>query len=176
MIYIVAQGIGFVALFFAVMAFQSNKREKLLFFQLLSATFYLLNLFLLGAYTGAVVMAFGVIRNCIFIQKGKKKWASSPVWVFIFIGIFTISGLLTYENIFSILPIIGMSLGTISFWMTKPSHIRKIAPTMPIIWIVYDYVSGSISGIIIELFYLTSVIVGIIRFDLLKQSEEKTES
>lgn len=168
---IIVQGIGFIALIFGVFSFQSNKREKILFFQLLSSIFYFLNLFLLGAHTGAVTRMFGVVRNSIFMLKGKRKWASHIIWLYIFIIIFTVSGIFTYKNVFSFLPIIAMSLGTICFWMTKPSHIRWIiAPTL-ILWMVYDYVSGSIAGVLLEIFYLISVSIGIIRFDILKQKE-----
>lgn len=171
MINIIGQVFGFVALFFAVLSFQSNKREKILSLQLLSSIFYFLNLLFLGGLTGAYSLLFGVFRNYIYSLKGKKNWASQPIWVIIFIVIFIISGILTYKNMFSILPIIGMCIGTVGLWMTKPSYIRWFAAFGPPLWIVYNYVSHSIGGIILELFYLISITIGIIRFDILKQKE-----
>lgn len=163
---------GFIALFFVILSFQSKGRDKILFFQFFSSIFYFLNLFLIGALTGAITMMFGIFRNYVFLHKGKKNWASHPVWLFLFLGIFIISGILTYKNVFSILPIAGMCLGTICFWMTNPSYIRWIAALTPPLWITYDYVSGSIAGIILEVIYFIAVITGIIRFDILKQTEK----
>jgi len=170
---IIGQIIGFVALFFIVRSFQSRHREKILSYQFTGSIFYFLNLILLGALTGGISMMFGVIRNYIFSRKGKKAWANSVKWVYLFLVIFIIIGIFTYKNIFSILPTAGMCLGTIGFWMTKPSHIRWIMLSTSPFWISYNYISGSIAGVILEVFILVSLLVGIIRFDILKHQEKQ---
>ncbi|MGE5473872.1 MAG: YgjV family protein [Ignavibacteriales bacterium] len=171
--YIIGQVMGFIALLFTVISFQCKKRENILFYQIFCSIFYSLSLLFLGAITGALSMMITIVRNFVFSQKGKKKWASHNAWLFIFLFIVIITGIITYKNLYSILPIIGTCLGTLAFWMTKPSHIRYIAVVIPPIWMIYNIAFGSIGGVILESFYLLSVLTGIIRFDILKQTDKE---
>ncbi len=175
MLNIFGQIVGFAALLFIVLSFQSKTREKILFFQLMGSIFYFLNLLLLGAITGGVSMMLGAVRNYVFAQKGKKAWANSPVWLFLFLALFIIAGTLTYKDVYSLLPIAGMSLGTLSFWMTDPRKLRLFILSTTPFWITYNFISGSIAGTMLEVFSMISIIIAIIRFDILKQKQPGQE-
>ena len=163
--YWIAQAIGFVGMTLTIISFQKKQSKGILFFQVLSASAYFFHFLLLGAYTGSIMNIFGAARNVIFYHKD-KPWVGHRFWLYLFIAIYIICAVLTWKNIFSLLPLIGMIVGTISFWMKNPKYIRLIMLLSPPCWFTYNLVTGSIPGMITEIFTVISIVVGIIRLDI----------
>lgn len=171
----IAQAIGFIGLFLAILSFQQKQRKGILFFQILSSGVYFCHFLLLGALTGAVMNIFGAMRNWVFYHK-EKTWANKVIWLYLFLALYTVSTVLTWKNIYSIFPLIGMYSGTVSFWLKTPKYIRLVVLFAPPCWFTYNLISGSIPGMLTEAFSFVSIIVAIIRFDLLKQSQGTNNS
>lgn len=172
MIQIIGQSIGFVALVVSVFVFQKNKRKSMLLLQMVASFIFMVHYLLLGAITGATMNFINTFRNYIFSQKERWHWASSSFWLYFFISVFIISGLITWQGYISILPIIGMVIGTISFWMNDPRRIRLFSLVSPPLWFIYNFISHSYPGMIVEIINITSIIIGIIRFDIIKKDEK----
>src|SRR5689334_19748727 len=105
---ILIQGIGYIALFFAVISFQKNKRGKILFLLITAEILFILHFSLLHAWVGAAMNALSALRSIIFSQKERRAWAQSPVWMWIFVGASLLAGLMTWTNYASLLPMIAM--------------------------------------------------------------------
>ena len=174
MLFYIAQAVGIVGLIFAVISFQKNNNKGILLFQVMAALTFFIHFTLLGAYTGAAMNLIGAARNLVFYNR-EKRWAQSRYWVAAFIGIYIIVGMLTWKDGFSILPIIAMTLSSVGLWIKNPKFTRLIVlPSSPC-WLVYNIVSSSIAGILTETFVVTSLIIAVIRFDILKQAQEITK-
>ncbi len=168
-IYIV-QAVGFVGMAFAFISFQNNNIKKLLFFQTLAALSFAIHFSLLGAFTGAVMNILGASRNIIFANR-EKKWANNKLWMYFFILLYTVLGIFTWKDYFSILPIIAMTLATVAFWIPNPKATRFIVlPSSPC-WLIYNIFNKSIAGSLTEIFVSTSLIIAIVRFDILKRKD-----
>lgn len=176
MVQIIGQSIGFIALIISIFIFQKNKRTTMLYILMTSSFLFMVHYLLLGAVTGAAMNLISTIRNYIFSKKDKCSWANSSLWLYFFIGVFIISGLITWEGYISILPIIGMISGSISFWISDPRKIRLVALIAPPLWFTYNFLSHSYSGMIAEILNVTSITIGIIRFDIMKKDEELKNS
>lgn len=163
--YIVAQVIGVIALTMAIISFQQNSRKRILIFQLLSGTIFAAHFLLLGAYTGSALNALSVVRNLIFFQKSNKKWAAHNGWLILFILLSVAVGIFTWESIFSLFPILGMVLGSVSFWVDNPKYVRALSFPVSPLWITYNIATHSYAGIITEIFVMSSIIIGMLRFD-----------
>ena len=98
----------------------------------------------------------GAIRCYIFAKRGEKVWANHNMWLFVFICIFWIAGLLTWEAYYSIFPIMGMTAGTVAFWLKDPRQIRIISLIAPPLWFIYSFIVGSYPGMANELFIRSS--------------------
>lgn len=169
-VYYIAQAVGIVGLTFAVISFQKNSNKGILFFQVLAELTFFVHFTLLGAYTGAYMNLIGAVRNLVFYNR-EKRWAQSKNWVFVFIAVYVIIGILTWKNEFSILPIIAMTLSSIALWIKNPKFTRLIVlPSSPC-WLIYNIESSSIAGVLTESFVLSSLIIAIIRFDVWKQPQ-----
>lgn len=167
MYYYIVQAIGIVGMILAFISFQKNSNKQILLYQTFAAVAFTLHFWLLGAFTGAAMNILGASRNIVFYNR-EKSWANKKFWVYLFITLYVISGILTWKNIFSLLPILAMSLATVGLWI-KNSKITRyiILPTSPC-WLIYNLVNKSISGVLTETFVLSSLLIAIIRFDILK--------
>lgn len=162
----VAQLIGFIGVCISLLIFQVNKRDSMLKLQMSAATVYALHFFLLGAFTGSGLSIAGGIRNYLFYKQKKRHWLLPAS----FIIVFSIVGILTWQGPISILPVMAMISGTLAFWQKNPKHIRLIALIASPLWLIYNLLSGSYPGILAEIVMLSSNLVGIYRFDVMKKT------
>ena len=167
---IIAQIIGVFGLVCSLLSFQMKKRKWIMAFQMTASLSFSAQLFLLGAITGGCVDMISFIRTMIFSQNG-KKWASSPIWLYVFIAIMIGTGLLTWQNAWDILPIAGSILSTIALWMKREKHIRLISLSVGPCWLVYNLVKGAWSGALNEVLAMTSIVIGLLRNDTGKKNQ-----
>ncbi|MBR4959369.1 MAG: YgjV family protein [Clostridia bacterium] len=169
----IAQIIGVFGLICSLLSFQMKNRKWIMAFQMTASLSFSAQLFMLGAITGGCVDMISFIRTMIFSQNS-KKWASSPVWLYVFLGIMIIAGALTWQNAWDILPIIGSMLSTLALWMKREKHIRLISLSVGPCWLVYNLVKGAWSGALNEVLAMTSIVIGMIRNDTKKADKTET--
>jgi hypothetical protein len=173
---LVAQGIGMVALVFAILSFQNNRRNLILLFLGIAQMFFIFHFSLLGVWTAAAMNVVGSTRTFFFIFKGRRKWMDGNVVMYIFICLFLTAGFLSWQNWLSILPITAMIIETIGLWQKNTRRIRFIVFVPHPVWLVYNFIHGSYPGVLTEIFILTSLITGIIRFDILPRIRDRRNS
>jgi hypothetical protein len=167
MIFYIAQAVGFIGMVLAFISFQKGNREGIILFQIMASFVFTLHFTLLGAYTGAILNIFGVLRNIVFLHR-EKSWANKKAWLYIFLLLFIISGLITYKNVYSLFPILGMCIASVALWMRNSKHTRFIVIFSSPCWLVYNIANLSYPGVLTESFVLISLTISIIRFDILK--------
>ena len=170
---IAAQIVGLLGIVCSLLSFQQKERKKVMLFQMTASALFCIQLFMVGAVTGGFIDSISFLRTVVFSQND-KKWASSPAWLGIFIVAMVGTGILTWQNAWSILPILGAVLSTIALWMKKASHIRGISLLVGPCWLVYSLVHGAYTGALNEVLAMTSIIIGIFRHDLKRKT--KTEN
>ncbi len=169
---VVAQIIGFAGLACNGLSFQQKKRKGILTFQICAAILFVIHYILLGAYTGAVLNFLGLLRSIVFVNSD-KKWAKSPIWLVVFVLVFGVASALTWVDWYSIMPAAAMILTTVSYWFKNETKIRLVTfPGSPC-WLIYNILTGSVAGIATEAVVMTSLIIAIVRYDILKST--KTE-
>ncbi|MBQ4605416.1 MAG: YgjV family protein [Clostridia bacterium] len=168
-----AQIIGVFGLICSLLSFQMKNRKWIMAFQMTASLSFSTQLFMLGAVTGGCVDMISFIRTMIFSQNS-KKWASSPVWLYVFIVIMILTGILTWQNAWDLLPIAGSILSTVALWMKREKHIRLISLAVGPCWLVYNLVKGAWSGALNEVLAMTSIVIGLIRND--REKKNKTEA
>ncbi len=178
MIEIITQCIGFCGAGLNFLSFQQNKRSKIIGFQIGAALLFIMHYILLGitngadAFTGAALNFIGLSRSIVFINND-KRWAKSPLWLVLFIIVSVVAGVLTWEDWYSFLPPLAMILTTVSYWMKNETKIRLITfPSSPC-WLVFNIITGSVAGIVTECVVMSSLIIAIVRYDILKKDKVK---
>lgn len=154
--------------------FISGKKAKnIILIQFFGSLFFAINMFMLGAYTGAFLNAVGVLRSLTYANKEKIK--NLNIFNVIFILIYLASYGLTFlvlkkpftllNALIEILPVLAMIATTVSFSMKSAGSVRKFAFISSPSWLIYNCVNFAIGGILCEVFSLISVILAMVRLD-----------
>lgn len=165
MIETVGQIIGFIAMGIIVFSYQQKSHKSILTFQMVSGALFTLHYLLLGAYTGCVSNFIGATRSLIYANAGKNKFASFKLWPVIYSIVFTVSGIITWDNIFSLFPIIAMVASSVVLWIDSPKINRALSIPTSACWLIYNVANLSWAGIATEIFVLSSIVIGMIRLD-----------
>ena len=170
---IIVQMIGVFGTVAGFSALQCNKHSHTLILKMTEEMFFGLQYLLLGGYTGAVLNGVGIFRNLIFTYYGKKNdqhalKIARIVLAILFAGL----GLLSWEGAISVLIIFAKVLSTCAYGTTNMKKMRLMLCVTSICWICYNAYIGSIAGVLSDCGNLTSCVVGIIRYDILKKEEK----
>ena len=177
---IFAQVIGIVAMLINVLSYQCKKQRPLIVMQLVSSTFYAVNLFILDAPTGCVLNLVGICRALVFSNK-KFFRADRKIWIAVFslasAGVYALTFLVfgkepTAKNlIIEFLPVIGMIATTVGFYRDGAKDVRLLSLINSPCWLVYHLTTRSIGGIAGEVVMLISIVVRYLRHDRKKPEE-----
>jgi hypothetical protein len=174
---IIAQGIGLIGTALNALSFQRKEKKALILTQLVSATVFCIHFFMLGAYMGFLLNMIAAFRAVVFAYKDRFN-AKSIWWLPLFISFYLASYILTFtvfdkeitarNLIIELLPVIGMTISTISFRAKNAAKVRILSLFNSPMWLIYNVFSGSIGGVICESLCIVSIVLGIIRLDIKK--------
>lgn len=168
---LIAQIIGFFGLICCMTAYQMKTQKKIVTVQIVSCTFFTIHFLMLGAYTGALMNFIAAVRSVVFANKD-KKWGKSNWWIVFFSLVCIVAVAFSWEGAKSLLPMAGMVLTTISWGIEKANLVRLISlPSSPL-WIVYNFISSSMAGVLTEVFVMISIITAMIRLDIPKKTKK----
>lgn len=158
------QMIGFIAMALDCFSFQAKKRKWILLIQIAACVFWILQMLLLGGYTGAAMNLLAIGRAVVFMLKDKYQWAQSKWTLFITISAFIGAAMMTYENLLSLLPMGAMIVLTVALYLSDERKIRVIALLSVPLWFVYDFNIGSYAGIASEIMNFSSILIAMARY------------
>ncbi len=170
------QFIGIVGIIAGLSAFQCNKHSHALALKMTEEGSFGIQYLLLGGYTGAVLNLVGIFRNLIFTYLGKKDKQNELKYARIILSIvFAVLGLLSWEGYISVLIIFAKVLSTLAYGTTNMKKMRMMLSVTCVCWICYNTYVGSIAGVISDSCNFVSVMIGIIRYDIMKKEEKVKE-
>ncbi len=160
---VIGQILGFIYLIIFVISFQFKKLETLMKIRIASKIVATLHYLFLCAYAGAISQFISIFPNYFSYKfQGQEK---NKIIAIIFIIIFVISGVFTYQTIYDILPILGSILTIIAIFQTKTKYVRLFQFIISPLFLVYNIVNNSYAGIIMEILVVISCFIGMIRLD-----------
>lgn len=183
-----AQVVGFISLVFALLSFQQKGRFRIMLFQVIASLTYSLQYFMMGAIVGGCLDLISFGRTVVFSQRETKRWARSGWWLVLFVLLLGAAGVITGfmsseehswgGRLFwiNILAIAGALLSTVALWMRDGGLIRLISLFVGPCWIIYNTVVGSYFGVLSEAIAMISIIVGIIRYDIIGKKKKTKRS
>ncbi len=151
-----------------------DDRKLILLAEMVGTFFFVLHFIMLDAPTGAALNAVAFFSAVVYYQHG-KKFFDHIAWMWVFVGVSIVAGVITWEGYYSIFPPLAMTLSLIGTYLKNTRLIRLLLFVSIPPWLVYNIIVGSVPGIVTEIIMLLFVISAIVRFDILKK-EEKTKS
>lgn len=161
--FIIAQIIGGIVLILTVISIQFKTKEKILICQIIANILISIQYFLLNALTGGVVSIINVIRCIIFYYYKKKNMKPSVVFLGIFVIIAIVSGILTWQSVLSIIPIIAAIIFTYGLWQDNITITRICTGITAGNWTIYNIIVKAYAGAIQSIAECISSIIAIIR-------------
>lgn len=169
----IAQILGFIALIFIVLSYQNTKKERFLLIQIFANIFFGLQYLTLKAFSAFCSSVISLIRTIIFFKYEKKNNKVPIIILIIILLIITIFGIITYEGIYSLIPIIIALAYTYGTWQEKLKLTYTIGIIASILWIYYNFLVGAYISIIGSIFELFASLIGLIK--VLKKIKKEGE-
>lgn len=167
--FILAQIFGLLGSLSMLLSNWQKTRNKVLSLLIFDSLFYFLQYILLGAFSGAFTNIIGIIRTILFKYKDKNKILQSNLTLILIIIIYLIIGLITYNGITSIFPIVTSILYSVILWQNNIKKIRIGTAIMILSWLIYNLTVGAYIGAVIEAILLISSITAIIKLDIVNK-------
>lgn len=160
----ISQVVGLLAFLVFVISIQQKSKKQIIFWQIISFFLYALQYLIIKAYPGMIVFTINMLRSIIFSRDFKRK-RTNNFFLFFFIVLSILCGVLTYEKIYDILPIMASLLSVIFTWQPSTKILRIGQIFICLLWIIYDIFVLAYIGIFTESCIIASTIVAIINID-----------
>lgn len=141
--------------------FFSKNQKKIRFLGILMNIFQAISYMLLGATSGYAMLIIAIIRNLIFFKLNKQEYTTSyKLLLFGLLIVIGITGVMTYTNVFSLLPVFAIVLYSIGVWQKSPKVYKLLSIPNCLCWIIYNLSVASVVASIDEFVMLVLSIIG----------------
>ncbi|MDD3793812.1 MAG: YgjV family protein [Candidatus Gracilibacteria bacterium] len=127
-----------------------------------SAVFWILHGYFMEVYSAMIASSIGLIR--IFLSMRYKK--NKKVFSLIIITTLTL-GIITYENPYSILPIISSMIGAYGYFFFERLKLRMFMFLSSMFWLTFNLNLGSIGGVANEI--MVQLILLVAMYKIMKE-------
>ena len=132
--------------------------------QVIANGIYGIEYLLLGAFSAASMNFLSFLRLLVYYFYTSLN-IKMPKWIlFVFIALVLLFGIITYDGLISLLPIIITVLYTYAFWQNNLNVARIIYIVAAIIWIYYNYEVGAYVGIIGNALEIITGLISLIKY------------
>ena len=169
--YILSQVFAIFATITLSASYLVKDKKSILFLCIVTAIFFGVEYFLLGAYTGVAMDVVSIVSNIWFYLNEKNNKKNKIEVLIILLGLMLILSIFTYTNIFSFVSMMASMLFTYSVWQDSTKLYKILAIPTCILWIMYNAYYKSIVGITIQIVLLVFAIIGIVKYQ--KNVEKK---
>ena len=158
--------VGILATLLFLASYQQKKRKGIILFNTVSRILYILQYCMIGAFSGAALDVMGALSSVAAGKKESIPFAAKhrfAAMAAIDVAIVAV-GLLLYENLFSLFPIVGVLLHTSAFWIEDERIIRRVSLLGSPFWLVYNlscHAWGSAAG---DVLTMLSILLAMLRY------------
>ena len=161
---ILAQVLALFAILFWVISILLKNKKNILLMQVIANGIYGIEYLLLGAFSAASMNFLSFLRLLVYYFYALLN-IKMPKWIlFVFIALVLLFGIITYDGLISLLPIIITVLYTYVFWQNNLNVARIIYIVAAIIWIYYNYEVGAYVGIIGNALEIITGLISLIKY------------
>lgn len=157
------QFIGAIGYTLLGISYFKKKKDQILYMQIISYIFFTIHYYLLNGITGAICNFVGLFALVVIYLIDKYKLFFKLHISMFFVALLLIINIATFQNIFSIFPMIASIVVILSFLVDDEDVIRKMGVLAAVCWLLYAIVYKSYIAIIFEILTLIDVIVALIK-------------
>ena len=163
------QGIGAIAFCALSLSYFKKEKKQILFIQIIAYIFFTIHFYLLNGITGAICNFIGLITLITIYIFDKYKLKNKILVSIFFILILLVVNIIEFQNLYSIFPLIALTIVIISFIKNNEDDIRLIGVVSAICWLIYAIVYKSYVSIVFESVTLISIFSAFVKNELNKK-------
>lgn len=173
--FLLIQAVGAVA--FALLSFSYFKKEKkdILVIQILATIAFSIHYYFLSGLTGTICNILSLISLIIIYLFEKHSGKNKKLLILCIIPLLILISLFTYENIFSIFPVIASTVVLISFLLSDENKIRISGIVSAVCWLIYAIKYKSYVAMIFEIFIIITTILAFFENRNFKKKNNKKD-
>lgn len=175
--------IGAIGIVVKIIGLQLRSRNKRIFFSMLQGVCWTLYFLCVGNLTAVIANFIGIVQYSVFIQREKYKWADSYFWLVFFlvvqvgVSVWSLSGGISIAEIF---PLLASPLSLIAYYIINGKAFRILILFSSIFWLLNSLVGTFVvatnanlwMAFICDVLTVASVVIAIVRFDILKKVQD----
>lgn len=150
------QILGIIAFLLFSYSFTRKLTKNIIFYQVISNLFFTVHYLLLGSFSASIVHLI-LIAYIFMLDYYKDNKNKVFKYLILFLIIYILIGIITYDNFYSVLPIVGSLIYSIS--ILKNNKMLSIISSL--IWLFFNIIVISIGGIFLN---LICIIIYILKF------------
>ncbi len=159
---IIIQAIGAVGYSLLALSYFKKVKKQILLMQIFAYIFFVIHYYLLNGITGAVCNSIGLFALISIYLFDKYNLKNKTITVGLFIILLLIANITTFQNIYSIFPLVASTIVLISFIDNNENNIRIVGIIAAICWLIYAIVYKSYVAIAFEAVTLIDICVAYI--------------
>lgn len=168
---LIGEIVGYIAVVSAFVMFQQTDRKRLIFCKLIIDILWVIHFGFLGGYTGLCITAINVGRELIFMNRDKPIF-KSKLWLCMFIALYAVTPVFTWQGAVSIFPAVSATIASISFWSRSVKKTKLLSALVSLNQFVYEASIHYYSAMTNEVVTLTSIFISFIRTKTKKSGAE----
>lgn len=168
---IIANIVGLAAVALFVLSYQLKSRRNIVLVNALSRLLYVVQYVLLGALEGAALDTVGFFISLLCHRRNKgfvKKYL--PAVILCSNALILAAGVLTYQNIVSVLAISGVFCEITALWLNRERNIRIFSLLAAPLWLIYNLINAAYGSALGNAITIVSILVALVRYDILKRA------
>ena len=170
---ILIYGVGILSIALQGISYLMKNRSRILYVNF-SSTFGWMTYFVLNAnFASACMNLIGLGRCTVFMNRGKRKWASSRIWLWVFLVLFSCGTLITYQDWRDLFPFIASIFTTVGYFCMNALHLRVINLCGYAFWITNSLTHGYWVALCSDIVTICSLISALYLFHY-KNRKKKT--
>ena len=157
--FIIIQIIGAIAFATLAISYYQKNKKNILFLHIIAYIMFTIHYYLLSGITGAICNAIGLLALFSIYIIEKYQWKNKNLIAGLFIIILFAINIITFQNVFSIFPLIASIVVILSFMSDNEDFIRGIGVISAVCWLIYAIAYKSYISILFEIITLAGTVI-----------------
>ena len=164
------QGIGAIGYGTLALSYFKKQKNQILFMQIIAYIFFTIHYYLLSGITGAICNLIGLFALITIYVFEKYNIKNKLLVSAFFILLLLIINIMTFQNFFSIFPLIASIIVVISFLENDENAIRGIGVVAAVCWLISAIAYKSYVAIAFEVVTLIDVCIAFLKNQYIKKN------
>ena len=170
--YIISQILGGIVFVFVFASMQTKSMTRVLLCQIGCNGLGMLSYVLIGGFSACGIYILATLQAILFFWIRKKNM-QEPRWLkLLFMIAYLGCSAFSFESWVDLFPMLAGVLCACGIGQKNATNYRIIMLLNGAVWTVYDLFLGAYAMLATHIFVVVSALIGIIRLDILKKSED----